>query len=86
MEILNNIWSTISTENITLINIMSIPLTALELYLTMLLFTTILKINSTKKQQIIYLAITIPLGLICNFIIPKPYSNIITLLSTIGLK
>ena len=82
MEILNNIWSTISTENITLINIMSIPLTALELYLTMLLFTTILKINSTKKQQIIYLAITIPLGLICNFIIPKPYSNIITLLST----
>lgn len=82
MEFLNNIWIALTTPNAQLIDIISIPLTMLELYLTMELFISLLNIDSTKKQKIIYLAITIPLGLLWNFVVPKPYSNIITLIST----
>lgn len=82
MEFLNNIWIALTTPNAQLIDIISIPLTMLELYLTMELFISLLNIDSTKKQKIIYLAITIPLGLLWNFVVPKPYSNIITLVST----
>lgn len=82
MEFLNNIWIALTTQNAQLIDIISIPLTMLELYLTMELFISLLNIDSTKKQKIIYLAITIPLGLLWNFVVPKPYSNIITLIST----
>lgn len=80
MEFLNNIWISLTTPNAQLIDIISIPLTMLELYLTMELFISLLNIDSTKKQKIIYLAITIPLGLFCNFFVPKPYSNLITLI------
>ena len=80
MEFLNNIWIALTTQNAQLIDIISIPLTMLELYLTMELFISLLSIDSTKKQKIIYLAITIPLGLFCNFFVPKPYSNLITLI------
>lgn len=81
MEILNNIWVALTTENEMLIKIFSIPLTAIELTLTMLIFLTVLNISSTRKQKIIYLALTIPIGIICTFFVPKPYSNLITLIS-----
>lgn len=58
MEFLNNIWIALTTPNAQLIDIISIPLTMLELYLTMELFISLLNIDSTKKQKIIYLAIT----------------------------
>lgn len=79
MEILNNIITALTTENQLWINIQSIPLLFIELYVMMSFFLTILDIPSTKKQRMIYLSITVPLGVICTFLIPKPYSNIITL-------
>lgn len=81
MEILNNIWTGLTVENVILINILSVPLLIIEQTLTMLLFLTILNINSSRKQKLIYLLITIPIGIICTFFISKPYSNIITLIS-----
>ena len=72
MEFLNNIWIALTTPNEQLIDVISIPLTMLELYLTMELFISLLNIQATKKQRIIYLAITISLGLIWNFVVPKP--------------
>lgn len=81
MEILNNIWTVLSTENEVLINFLSVPLLIIEQTLTMLLFLTILNISSTRKQKLIYLLITVPIGIICTFFIPKPYSNIVTLVS-----
>lgn len=81
MEILNNIWVALTTENELWINVQSIPLLFIEQYVMMSLFITILNIPSTKKQKIIYLSITVPLGVICTFLIPKPYSNIVTLVT-----
>lgn len=82
MEILNNIWSALATENGTLIDILSTPLTILKLCVFMHFFLVVLSIKATVKQKRIYLAFSIPIGLICNFIIPKPYSNLLTLFVT----
>ena len=81
MEMLNNIWTVLSTENEILIKILSIFLLLIEMPLIMQFFRTLLNISATKKQKIIYLSITIPIGLLCIFVIPKPYSNILTLIS-----
>ena len=57
MEILQTIWNALTTENQNLIKIISIPLGVLEVIITMLLFTTILNISSTKKQRLLYVSI-----------------------------
>ena len=54
MEILNNIWNALSTENEALIKIISVPCTFIEIYLTFRLFTAILKTEYTKKQLYVY--------------------------------
>lgn len=81
MEILNNIWIALTTENTTIINIMLVLFLFIEMPLTMELFLTILNISANKKQKLTYLALTIPIGIVCVFLIPKPYSNIVTLIS-----
>lgn len=81
MELLNNIWVALNTENPIIINIMLVLFLFIEMPLTMELFLTILNIPATKKQKLTYLALTIPIGIVCVFLIPKPYSNIITLVS-----
>ncbi len=81
MEILNNIWSSMTTENEMLTKFIGLPFIFVEVTLSMLLFTTILKITASKKQKIIYVIITSLIGIICSILIPKPYSNIITLIS-----
>ena len=80
MEILNNIWVALTTENEMLIKIFSIPLSLIEVYVTMLLFTFILKVEATKKQKLIYIIFATTLSVLCTFFIPKPYSNILTLI------
>lgn len=81
MQMLNNLWTFLSTENTILINIISVIFLFIELPLTMKFFLALLNITSTKKQRIIYLACTIPIGIVCSLLIPKPFSNIITLVS-----
>ena len=74
MEILNNIWNALNTENEMIINIISIPCSVIEVYLTFKLFTTILKTNYTKKQLYIYVFSVAILSIICNLFIPEPYN------------
>lgn len=57
MEILNNLWMAISTPNEALINIIAIPGSITESLFTMLLFTSILNISSTKRQKVIYISL-----------------------------
>ncbi len=79
MELLNNIWTALTTENEILINILSIPLTFVEAYVSTLLSITVLNIKATTKQKIMYIFFIAILGIICTLLIPKPYGNIITL-------
>ena len=80
MEILQTIWSSLTTENTILTSIICIPLTFIEVYITMLLFITILSINTTKKQKILYIIIT-SFGIIFNrFCIPQPFGTFINVI------
>lgn len=80
MEIFQTIWTALTTPNEGLIQILSIPLTFLEAYIYMLLFTTVLNIPYNKKQMLSYVLSFSSIGLICNFFIPKVYSGFILLI------
>ena len=74
MEILNNIWSALNTENALLFRIISIPCTFIETYLMFMLFTTILKINYTKKHLFIYVFSVGIVSIICSYIMSEPFN------------
>ena len=74
MEILNNIWIALSTENESLFKIISIPCTFIETYLMFMLFTTIIKINYTKKHLFIYVFAVGIVSIICSFLISEPFN------------
>lgn len=81
MEILQTIWSALTTENEMLVKIISIPLAIFESIVTTLLFTTILNITSSKKQKILYVSIFSILGIISMLFIPTPFNTLINVLA-----
>ena len=74
MEVLNNIWVALSTENPTMLKIISIPGTFVEIYLSFCFFTVILKTTYTKRQKYIYIFSVTLLSVLLSFIIPEPYN------------
>ena len=80
MEILETIWTALTTENITLTNILILPLFYLDALVGMLLFTTLLDIHPSKKQKIIYVFSLATLCYICRFIIPNPFGTFINMI------
>ena len=54
MNIFQTIWNAISTPNETLINISGLFLCFIEVYVNMCFFTTLLNINASKRNKIIY--------------------------------
>lgn len=81
MEILQTIWSILTTPNESLAILICTPLIFIEMYVSMLLFTTILNIDTTKYQKIIYVLILGIIGLITAFTIPAPYNTFINILA-----
>lgn len=81
MEILQTIWSSLTTENPTLTNIIGIPSIFLEVFISMLLFTTLLNINATKKQKWMYVLIASCFSIISRLIIPAPYNTYFNLVA-----
>lgn len=51
MEIFQTIWTALTTPNEILTKIMLIPLAFLEAFVSMLFFTTVLNIQTSKKQK-----------------------------------
>ena len=80
MEIFQTIWTTLTTENIELIKILSIPLSILEAYIIMLLITTILDLSATKKQRILYITFLACSAYLTKFIIPNPYNTFLNII------
>lgn len=74
MEILNNLWLAVSTPNETLIDVLSIPLTFMENFLTMYLFISILNVNSNKKQKFTYVILMSFISLSSMYILPNPFN------------
>ncbi len=74
------VWTALTTTNEDLINILMMFTNFIEITVTMLLFTTVLNIASTKKQKIIYVLSFGIYSIIANFVIPNPYKVILNLL------
>ena len=86
MEILNNIWTALSTPNIDLLNIIFIPTAFIENFLILLLFTAILKISVSHKKEIVYIFSITVLILITLFTIPSPFNIFINYFLAIVLQ
>lgn len=80
MEILQAIWTALTTENQNLIKIIAIPFSVIEAIITMLLFTTILNISSTKKQKLLYVSIFSVIAILSITVIPTPFNTFINLI------
>lgn len=81
MEILQTIWTALTTENEMLIKITSMPMLILELIVSMLLFTSILNLRPTKNQKILYILILSAIGFINLWLIPTPYNTFVNLIA-----
>ncbi len=79
MEIFQTIWTALTTENEVLITLFGIPSTFIEITLSMLLFTVILNIKSTKKIKFLYVIITSILSFTLGVLIPNPYRSFLNL-------
>lgn len=80
MNLLQNLWNLLITENELYTNIITIPLTFLEVLITALIFTSILDIKYSKKQMVIYvITFSIFANIFC-FAIPAPYNSIFNLI------
>lgn len=79
MEILNNLWTAISTPNEGLINAILILGMFIENFLILLLFTSILNIRPQMYKKMIYVFVMSIFGIITMFIIPAPFNTFINL-------
>lgn len=80
MEIFQTIWTALTTPNRWLINILSIPLTFLEITVSMLLFTTVLNLTASRKKKILYIVCLSIWTIFTNILIPKPLGPIINMI------
>lgn len=81
MEILQTIWTALTTENLMLVKIINIPLALLEAIVTTLLFTTILNITSTKKQKFLYVMLFSFIAIVSMLFIPTPFNTFINVIA-----
>lgn len=79
METMSNIWNALTVENEKLVSISFIPMIFIELTISMLLFTTILRIKRTKRQSIIYVVSLSLIGIITHIFVPEPYNTFINI-------
>lgn len=77
MEIFNSIWTALSTPNKELIDILLIPANMIETIITMYLFLNVIKLNSTRKQKIIYILLSCLISRLTFTIIPNPFNTFI---------
>lgn len=80
MEIIQNIWTALITENTTLVTIITIPLAFIEAYIFMLLFSTFFNMTPDFKSKILLVLSFAILACLSRFIIPDPYGTLLNLI------
>ena len=80
MNILQTIWSALTSPNEDLFKVLAIPLNFLDAYVGMLFFTTILNIETKTKNKIIYVVAYGILSNILTFAIPASYKIFVNIL------
>ncbi len=80
IEMFQTIWNSLTTVNPELTNLIGIPSMFLEAFVYMLLFTTILNINATRKQKTIYVLLMSFLSILTRLLIPNPFNAFVNVL------
>lgn len=79
MEIFQTIWTALTTENELLTKFIVIPVTFIENFLNMLIFTSLFNINAKRSAKLKYVLIISVIGTSFNIIIPNPFRSFINL-------
>lgn len=79
MNIFQNIWVALTSENIVLVDVFVCIFIFIEAYISMLLFTTILNIKSEKKQKLLYVFLFSVFSILSRLFIPEPFNTFINL-------
>ena len=78
-KILQTIWIALTTQNERLTTLIGIPSIFLEAFVSMLLFTALLNIDSNKKQKTLYVFIVSICSILTRLFIPNPFNVLINL-------
>ncbi len=81
MEILNNIWTLLTTSNALNAQLITTPCIFVEAYITISFFLLIINLSASKKSKILYVVIQSLIGIIINFFIPSPFYVFINYIS-----
>ena len=82
MEILQTIWSALTTENEFIMKLISIPFTFIELAITILLSDILLNLNISKKNIIIYILSSSLVSILSSFLLSDTLKVIINIIYT----
>lgn len=74
LQLLNNIWNLLYSENVFLVNILVLPLYPVESILLMSLFLVILNINATLKQKIAFVVSNTIISIISAVVLTSPFN------------
>ena len=85
MEIFQTIWTAMTTQNELLTSICCIPLFFVEALINMLLFTTILNIQTSRRQKTIYTLLISLMAILIKFTVPDPYRVFLNILISISI-
>lgn len=80
MQILQNVWTALTTENDLILGIISIPFAFLEAFFTTLLFTTFFNLKTSKYKIIFFILTFSILGCLSRFFIPDPFGSFINII------
>lgn len=85
MEILNNIWTVLTTSNEFNTKLITIPCIFIEVYINSALFLLILNIPASRKSKVLYVIIDSLISIISRFFIPSPFNIFINYISILVL-
>lgn len=80
MKIFQTIWTAMTTQNEIALSIIFFLLSFIEASVSMLLFTTIFNMKSSRKSKIIYVFLIATIGSISRIFIPDPYGIFLNIL------
>lgn len=80
MQIFQTIWTAMTTQNDIALSIIFFLLSFIEVSVSMLLFTTIFDMKSSRKSKIIYVFLVAIVGSIIRIFIPDPFGSFINIL------
>lgn len=80
MEIFQTMWTALTTPNEGVTNLIVSLLTFIEMTVCMLLFTTLLNINCTKRRKIVYVLLVAGYPFFARFFIPTNYLTVLNMI------